>query len=548
MGDFQHWNTKERILELLFRLVKVPSVTGTRGELRMGEEIISIMEEIPYFQMHPNQLFSQKIKGDSLGRKAVAGLYKGNGQEKKTIVLLSHYDVVGVEDFGRLTPLAFSPSEYTSAMAEEELPVDIEEELKTGEWIFGRGTMDMKAGLALQLALLSEITERRDLPHNILLLSTPDEERYSMGMFAGVELLQAIREEFDLDYELTICSEPSFSAYPGDRTKYFYTGSVGKVLPLIYCMGKETHVGEPLEGVNAAWMAGVYANQAELSTKFLEHAFGEHNPLPTALKLMDLKESYNVQTPTGAYVMLNILTLQQNPEMIIDKLREIGSESSFQITERMKAAYKELGYSSEHKPMSIMETKTYTYQELYERGVREFGDSFVQELNRKMEILRQDPGMNMGKLTAQIAETIASYFKSLAPFYLIMFAPPYYPHVYLGDDRKDRNAMRIVEECVAIAKDRYDETVSVKSFFPGLSDVSYCRLRDKDKVTTILEKEMPLYGNGYDLPLTIIGELEIPAINLGPYGKDAHKRTERLEVPFSTEVLPVVLKHAVYSC
>ena len=41
-----HWNTKEGILELLFRLVKVPSVTGTRGELRMEEEISTILKEM----------------------------------------------------------------------------------------------------------------------------------------------------------------------------------------------------------------------------------------------------------------------------------------------------------------------------------------------------------------------------------------------------------------------------------------------------------------------------------------------------------------------
>ena len=115
-------------------------------------------------------------------------------------------------------------------------------------------------------------------------MATPDEERYSAGMFAGVELIKGIKDQYQLDLEVAICSEPSFGAYPGDRTKYFYTGSVGKLLPLIFCVGTETHVGEPLEGMNAAWMAGVIAERLELSLAFLEQERGEQNPLPTILK------------------------------------------------------------------------------------------------------------------------------------------------------------------------------------------------------------------------------------------------------------------------
>jgi arginine utilization protein RocB len=131
-----HWNSKEGILELLYRLVKVPSVTGTRGELRMEEEIAAILEEMPYFQENPHLIYRKEIAGDVLNRKAIAGLYKGKETSQKTILLLSHYDVVGVEDYGRLAPLAFSPLECTSAMVEENIPDDANQDLKSGEWIF----------------------------------------------------------------------------------------------------------------------------------------------------------------------------------------------------------------------------------------------------------------------------------------------------------------------------------------------------------------------------------------------------------------------------
>ena len=72
-----------------------------------------------------------------------------------------------------------------------------------------------QAGLAAHIALISEVCEREDLGYNLVLLATPDEERYSAGMFAGVEVLEEIRAQFGLNYELTICSEPSFGAYRG---------------------------------------------------------------------------------------------------------------------------------------------------------------------------------------------------------------------------------------------------------------------------------------------------------------------------------------------
>lgn len=543
-----HWNTKEGIMELLYRLVKVPSVTGTRGELRMEDEISAILKEMPYFQKYPDQIYRKEITGDLLNRKAVAAFYQGSKTSKKTIILLSHYDVVGVEDYGRLAPLAFSPLECTSAMAEENLSVDAEQDLKSGEWIFGRGIMDMKAGLAIQMALLSEAAEHGNLKHNLLFLATPDEERYSAGMFAGVELIKGIKDQYQLDLEVAICSEPSFGAYPGDRTKYFYTGSVGKLLPLIFCVGTETHVGEPLEGMNAAWMAGVIAERLELSLAFLEQERGEQNPLPTILKLMDLKEAYNVQTPTAAYVLANILTLKQSPEEVINKLKDIGEESSRYIEERLSNIYDLLGYGRHGSRKSILKPSVYTYQELYDKGCREYGHVFIKEINAKIALLEQDAGMNMAKLTAEIADVVAAFFKSEAPFYMIMLAPPYYPHVYLENDERDQKAKGIVDQCVRIAKEKFNEEIKIMSYFPGLSDVSYCRLHDRDLVMPVLENEMPLYGKGYNLPLSIIGELDIPAVNIGPYGKDAHKRTERLHIPFSTEVVPKLLKQVVYGC
>jgi arginine utilization protein RocB len=35
--------------------------------------------------------------------------------------------------------------------------------------------------------------------------------------------------------------------------------------------------------------------------------------------------------------------------------------------------------------------------------------------------------------------------------------------------------------------------------------------------------------------------LRIPAVNIGPWGRDYHQRTERLHAPYAFEVLPELL-------
>ncbi|PLT27938.1 M20/M25/M40 family metallo-hydrolase [Peribacillus deserti] len=539
-----HWNHEKEILKMIKRLVETPSISGTAQEITMADKIVELLEEIPYFQKHKDQLYKEALPNDSLNRRTAAALFRGRGSSNKTVILLSHFDVVGVEDYGYLKPYAFLPEEYTDKLKSEPMAEDVKQDVESGAWLFGRGIMDMKAGLALQIALLSEICVDEEFEGNVLLLSVPDEERNSEGMFEGIRLLGRLKEEFGLEYEVCICSEPSFAGYPGDRTKYIYLGSVGKLLPLIFCNGKETHVGEPLEGINASWMAASITNKMELSSLFKDEAGGERNPRPTCLKLSDSKDVYNVQTPTDAYVLYNILTLQQSPQEVLEKIAFLTQESADEIFAKITDSYHE-DYLDRIDKLPLMKPKVYTYSALYKMGQERHGAEFE---DRMTELINKETSAELDyrQLSVEIARGISSYFPDLAPFYLIMFAPPYYPHVYLDKrNPKEEKLFEMAEEIKEYAKYHLGEEIKLKTYFEGLSDVSYCRLIDADEIIPSLEGEMPLYGKGYNLPLHTIKDLNIPTINIGPYGKDAHKRTERLELPFSLKTAPALLKYAV---
>ncbi|WP_205417899.1 M20/M25/M40 family metallo-hydrolase, partial [Escherichia coli] len=66
------------------------------------------------------------------------------------------------------------------------IPLQVSEEarrdLESGDWIFGRGTADMKSGLIVQAAVLAELSENPDaLDVNLLYLAVADEENNACG-------------------------------------------------------------------------------------------------------------------------------------------------------------------------------------------------------------------------------------------------------------------------------------------------------------------------------------------------------------------------------
>ena len=137
-------NARQDILDLLMELVGIPSVSCTPAEAEAGRFIHSRLGELPYFRDHPGNLQLLPVPGDPFGREVVMAFVEAVPTVKGTVVLTGHYDVVGAEDFGSLEDLAFSPLEYTSALKERGLDGEAGEDLKSGDYLFGRGVMDMK--------------------------------------------------------------------------------------------------------------------------------------------------------------------------------------------------------------------------------------------------------------------------------------------------------------------------------------------------------------------------------------------------------------------
>lgn len=130
------------------------------------------------------------------------------------------------------------------------------------------------------------------------------------------------------------------------------------------------------------------------------------------------------------------------------------------------------------------------------------------------------------------------------PCIVMFFAPPYCPHNTLNvKNEKEKEIINKIKECAQQLKEKegINEEFKVMQFFPSLSDSSYLKIDDDSEGIESLTSNFPGWDRVYGVPVQKIKDLNIPAINYGCYGKDAHKWTERVYKPYSFEVLPKLI-------
>ncbi len=535
-----------RMKDLLVELCSVPSISETTGEKVMTEKLFEAVMRMDYFKESPENVSINPIENDPLGRTFIYALMEGKVKSPKTVILLSHFDVVGVADYGPYKDYAFRPLEYTELLKKGTgmtLSIEAKEDLLSGDYIFGRGTMDMKYGIALDVEIMHQIESKLDdFPGNILLLSVPDEENNSAGMLAAVEMLSRIKREKELEYVCCIVSEPHFPKYPGDNSKYIYTGAVGKLLPVFYCVGKETHAGDPFSGLNPNLLTAKIIEAIELNPELSDTAGSFRVPAPVCLKQSDVKAAYSVSTPSAAYAYFNFMTVSSTPDEILKKLLVIGEKAFSEVLDdiRDKAALLDAYTGSKQVLMSI-KPMVITFQELYSMCQETVGKEFDDHMNTYITKIPPD---DLRELSIDIVKEVHKFCPYRDPMIVLFFAPPYYPHSGRGGDngRISEIAGRIMEKSRAA----YNEPMTAEPFFPGLSDMSYLSLPDNIDISSI-KGNFPLWGHRYEIPLETIAGLDIPFINIGPLGKDAHKYTERLCVSYSFDIASKLIFEAVLS-
>jgi arginine utilization protein RocB len=542
-------NLAQEIEKLTLELVNIPSINGSEGERNVSNKIYEYIKNIEYFKKHGQYCFQVPLIKDPYGRMNVFALLRGEKKpSNKTIILHGHMDTVGVDDFGSLSELAFYPDKLEEKLKELDLPEEVKKDLNSGDWIFGRGAADMKSGVAVHLAVLKELSENvENFSGNILFMSNPVEENQHTGVIESLDVLNDLKRKYGLDYKLAINNDYICPLYPGDNKKYVYTGAVGKILPSFYIVGQETHVGQCFEGLNPNQIASELIKDINLNTDLCDGYKGEYTLPPSVLKYEDLKKSYNVQTPFAAFTYFNYFIHNTSINEIIEKLKIISKESFDKVILNVNDNYKKFCKIANQKYEPLpWETNVMTYSELYKKVKSKYGHKLDDEINGLSKTLL-DQGMDIREVCLNVVDKLWKMNREKKPAIVLFFAPPYCPHNTLKDENEFENSIiEKIKKCVNTVGKENNEDFEVLQFFPSLSDSSYLKIDDDLNSIENLKNNLPNWAEIYNIPVNEMKKLNIPAINYGCYGKDAHKWTERVYKPYSFNTLPKLISSTVY--
>ncbi|HID62375.1 MAG TPA: M20/M25/M40 family metallo-hydrolase, partial [Anaerolineae bacterium] len=454
----------EDVKDITTRLVGINSISpNVEGENACAAEIYKILAE------RGLQPAYWKMKRD--GRKNVWTMLEGSavptGTDKiPTIVLIGHLDTGDIQDYGsELNP--FSPQTLQEVLFEryKENP-DTEDELLldagSQNWMFGRGSLDMKSGIAAQIAVMGALAKLKgSLPGNVVMVTTFDEEVESAGIMAAVEELVKLRQGHNLDYIGVINSDYTAPREPGDDNRYIYRGTIGKLLPCFYIRGCETHVGEAFRGLDANLIAANLIQETNLNVGLCDEAEGEITVPPVTQKQRDSKVRYDAQTPISSVVYCSVLTHSWTPQDVLVKMVALASRALSKANHKRVVQWSEYA-RRQNRAIAIEDLggRVWTYQQLYEAVEEKLGHTepdlkqqleerafgYVMKARQTLEQLSQsgrdfllDNGQLVGLdsrekslIIVKALVEIASREKvidSRKPAIVVYFAPPFFPPV-----------------------------------------------------------------------------------------------------------------------
>lgn len=613
---------KDRLYQDFIQLLHVPGISGTRSEVLTAEKVLSLLEEMPYFQSHPAQLWRIPVSDDPLGRFDVAAYLELNPRAKKCVILSGHMDVVGVEEYGHLAELAFDPEALRERIAELPLSDEARRDLESGAWIFGRGTADMKLGLALGLELLRHFSEPGsgktqsdpqeptqsdfqgplysedhgdgktaaqptvqpdiqartqvdpgtdfsqeekinsstvspsglscdpggDYQANILFLAVASEETNSEGMRAALPFLRQFFEEKQLRpsaFLLSECFEYREEDPDRETARYIHVGASGKVMPAFFFVGAPAHVKEPFLSLDPNLLAVEIYRRLQLNPAFSQSRDGELTPPPVCLKMQDLKELYSVSTPLFAASYFNLVTVDLDPEALLQELLQLARESFVsalkQLQERAEAYAGRFGIKvASCRIVPLVKSWDEAYAEAektYQLRHPQAADTLDLYLREKVRGWKEE-GLEIQAMGLRLMREIAELQAESRPMILVGFLPPYYPDIRPEpSDPALAELLAAVRKTMDFARQKFSADLRLKKYYMGISDMCYTGLSQSRDVQPLLHN---LVGEGliYDFPAADLKKFHVPAIDLGGFGKDFHKASERLEKHYSLDILP----------
>lgn len=541
---------KKSVEKLTEDMVNIESIVKGGNETALAEYVYEYYGNLDYFKNHPDQLIIQKTKYDEYDRHSTIALLKGEGDSNKTIVLMGHTDTVGVDDYGTIKEYAFNPKELPEKLKTLNIDEDTLKDIESGEYMFGRGALDMKSGIAGHMAIIKYFTENPELlKGNIVAIAACDEEDSSRGIISSLEILADWKEKYDLDYISAINADYSTPYYHGDENRYLYLGTIGKILPTFYITGKETHVGQAFGGLDPNLIAAELTRNISLNTELCDTSNGETTVPPISLKQEDLKPVYTVQTALAAHCYYNFFTHGMTPGDVMEKLKTVAEKSCRNVVEHLNTEYRKwcdiTGYTYRDFPYI---PRVYTWDEFTTEKTKEYGEEFSSHISEYInKLMKESSEMDLRNFSRSVVEEAVSKFDSdHNPIVILYNSSVYSQNIeILGENENERRLIDSLNNARDIVQETCKENIVVKYFYPYISDSSFVYTPENDEDLKGLIYNTPAWGTKYHHPVEELKKISMPVVNIGTYGKDGHKFTERVHKDFTFQKIPNITLNTI---
>ncbi|MDD9303842.1 MAG: M20/M25/M40 family metallo-hydrolase [Desulfobacter sp.] len=535
------------IYDLTLDLVGIQSVSRTKGERRIADHIQERLAKLDYFKQYPQQLISCPM-GNTDQRNILALVRGKKDPSDQTLLYLGHMDTVDVKEYKTLEPLACDPDGLMKALEKCDLPDEVSEDLKSGRWLFGRGTADMKTGVAALICLLEKIAAAPDtFSGNIALCLVCDEEADSQGMISMAGPLEAMAVREHLNFVGAINTDVVTQMDGSSKDKrHMYLGAMGKAVPGVFVVGKAAHVGESLQGFDANMFLSRLTWLVDGNMALADHFNKEFTHPPVSLKQADLKTDYNGQVPFEAYAYYNILNYKRNVSQVMEIFQTLAGQAFEDCMTRLETQTRTFFDKNKTTPMPV--NRSYRVMDFSQlcAHVREHKGAKV--LDNAMDEICQSMGTypELRDHSLALVQKVWHVSGLSGPAAIIFLMPPYYP---ANDPEFEDPKFKWFNQKTLAAltpylgrtqKTPYD--IRLDRFFPFLSDASFCAYTEGRENKAVLEENMPCWERGWAIDIEKIRRLNIPVLDMGVHGKDFHKLYERVHVPYSMETLPGLIQ------
>jgi arginine utilization protein RocB len=532
------------VRDLALRMVSWPSETGTAGEAEFADRLHALLLDIPYFRDHPQDVRLIESHGDPLTRSVVA-LVRGSG--RRTIALAGHFDTVSTDNYHELKPLACDSLALKEALIADLSGKDRSEQeeralqdLLSGDFLPGRGMLDMKSGDAAAIACLEHFARLDDRKGNLLLILTPDEERESRGMRSLRDALPEIAEAFDIEISAAVNMDVTSDQGDGSEGRAVYAGTIGKLLPFALVIGCSSHASYPFEGVSAQAMAAGILSRFEGNAALADKDDSDVSPPPICLEAKDLRDGYEVTTPERFWIAFNWLYHAMSTQDLFERFRNEVLLGATEAVDRFAAQAVEygrlVGKSTGAAPAI---PRLVTFAELRALASDVAGEGFDAHYAEKEASLSAID--NPLSLTRQLTEWLIGVARLSGPAIVVGFSGLHYPPSRLRREHvNDRALHKAIEKARASFGNEPDRSLTWKPHFQGISDMSF--LGQAATGSDVVSQNTPI-SRLIDHPPE--NALRFPAVNIGPWGREFHQKLERVHAPYAFEVLPNLIADIV---